>query len=67
MTLTLEERHSALWRKLNEHLHAEMDRLRRKNDSNSLSVEETSFIRGQIRALKDVAALAMDLPVVTDD
>jgi len=64
VTLTLEERHSALWKKLNEHLQSEIDRLRRKNDSNSLSESETSFIRGQIRALKDVAALATDLPQV---
>lgn len=67
MTLNHDERHSALWMKLNEHLQSEIDRLRKKNDSNSLSELDTAHLRGQIRALKDVAALATDLPQVAND
>ena len=56
MEMTFEERNSALWVKLKEHLTARLDLLRRKNDS-PLSPEETSSLRGAIREVKTMLAL----------
>lgn len=66
MKLTHEERHSALWMKLKEHLTQEIDRLRRKNDG-ELDEVTTSSIRGEIRALKKLVAAEEPPPKLADD
>jgi hypothetical protein len=64
--LTYEEKHSALWLKLKEHMTGRMDVLRKKNDGDFDAVA-TAAIRGQIRELKNLVALDQDLPTVIDD
>jgi ribosomal protein L30/L7E len=66
LTLTHEERHSALWLKLKEHIAEQIDMLRRRNDGDFDAVT-TASIRGQIRALKNLVALETDPPTVADD
>lgn len=66
MEMTYEERNSALWVKLKEHLEARLDLLRRKND-NPLSIEETSSLRGAIREVKMLLALEQSKTAVDTD
>ena len=66
MTLTHEERHSALWLKLKEHMTERIDTLRRKNDGD-FDATTTASIRGGIRELKNLVALETDPPAVGDD
>ena len=66
MRLNFEERNSALWFKLNEFMTERIDTLRRKNDG-MLDEITTASIRGEIRALKELVALATDPPTVADD
>lgn len=65
MTLTHEERHSALWLKLKEYMEVEIVRLRVKNDG-QLDELTTANIRGRIAALKEFAALDAQ-QTVTDE
>jgi hypothetical protein len=66
LKLTYEERHSALWVKLAEHLEARLDLLRAKND-NPIPAEETSRLRGQIREVKSLLALGQPETTVDAD
>lgn len=45
------------WAKLTKWLHAEVARLRVKNDAMGLSAEETAAIRGEIRLAKRICDL----------
>lgn len=67
MIMTHDERHSALWMKLKEHMQQQLDLLRRKNDAISLGEIETAALRGRIFALKELSALDTDLTTVADD
>lgn len=51
------ERQSAVWKKIKQHLEQRLAALREKNDKPTLDAERTAFIRGQIRELKNLAAL----------
>jgi len=65
LSLTFEERHSALWLKLKEHMEQQLDLLRRKNDGSHDEIV-TANIRGRIAILKELSAL--DAPIeVTDE
>lgn len=66
MILTLEERHSALWTKLKEHMQQQIDLLRLKNDG-ALDEVTTASIRGEIRALKRLSAVDQPPIEVTDE
>lgn len=66
MKLTYEERHSALWIKLNEHFEARLQLMRAKNDA-ALNAEETSRLRGRIAELKGFLALSQDETILADD
>lgn len=66
MKLTDLERHSALWRKLNEHLEDQLRICRLKNDGD-MSDLETAKLRGRIAALKSIIALAEPSPIQVAD
>lgn len=66
MTLSDIERHSALWKKINEYLHERMDVARRKNDGD-LTEAQTAKIRGQIQTLKELIALGNPSPIEPAD
>lgn len=66
MNLTYEERHSALWIKLNEYYEARLQLLRAKNDA-VMTPEETSRIRGRIAEVRSFLALSEDKTVLADD
>lgn len=61
--LTSMERQSALWKRLLEHLKAQRDVLREKNDG-ALDPIATASVRGRIAALKDIVALDTPAPGV---
>lgn len=54
LELTEAEMKSSTWQKILEHCEQEISMLRIKNDSLLLKNDETMFIRGQIKALKDL-------------
>ena len=54
--LTPSDIHSALWRKLEEHLNARLLILRARNDGN-LSADETAKLRGRIAEIKNMIEL----------
>jgi hypothetical protein len=56
--LTIEDRESPLWRRLADHMRAELARLRETNDAHQLGEVKTAAIRGQITQLKALLALA---------
>jgi hypothetical protein len=56
LTLSDHDRHSALWKKLSEHLADQIRVLRAKNDGD-LDLVETARLRGRISALKEIIAL----------
>jgi len=66
VTLTYEEKHSALWQKLKQHLGEEIQRLREKNDGQHDEVA-TAKLRGRIAALKELSALDADPIAVTGE
>lgn len=55
-SLTRDERHSALWKKLTEHLTERMNEARRRND-NDLNEIETARLRGRIKELSYLVSL----------
>lgn len=61
--LTSMERQSAQWKRLLEHMRAELDALRKKND-NPLDPIVTADVRGQIRQLKQLIGLDTPAPGV---
>lgn len=54
--ITPEDLHSAVWKKLSQFVEERLDVLRRKNDG-AYSMDETSRLRGQIFAYKELLAL----------
>ena len=66
MTLTFEEKHSAVWKKLKLHMAEEIQRLREKNDGQHDDVA-TAKLRGRIAALKELSALDADPIAVTGE
>lgn len=55
--LTRYERESPLWRRLAEHMRAELERQRIRNDGIRLDEVQTAVIRGHIAQLKSLLAL----------
>ena len=64
MKLSLAERESALWRKIEEEMNSRLQVLREKNDGNH-DASTTSEIRGQIRQIKEVLAWGQIDPQIT--
>lgn len=50
--LTAAERHSALWKKISDHLNERLDTHRKNNDGSNLTHEQTSKLRGRIAEVK---------------
>ena len=63
--LTEEERLSPLWARLLAHLEQRVANLRIVNESPDRDDRSTQFLRGQIRALRDVISLNTDRPDMT--
>lgn len=61
MTLSNEERQSALWLKLRAHLEDRLEALRFQNDGDR-TPEETAKIRGRIAEVKNMLALDPPAP-----
>ena len=61
-TLTSAEKSSLFWARLKEHMIAELDISRKRNDSAKLTDAETAALRGKISALKALIALGEDGP-----
>ena len=59
--LTLAERESPLWKKIEKYLDARIDQHRRKND-NDLDDLKTATLRGEIRECKALLSLGMERP-----
>ena len=66
MILSDAERHSALWKKLSEHLAERMAVMRQKNDSD-LDALDTARLRGRIQAYKELIALGNPSPIEVAD
>lgn len=61
LKLSSEERHSSLWRKLEQLLERRLDSCRKQNDGLSLDPTQTAVIRGRISEVKHLRnLLAMD-------
>lgn len=52
---------SPTWVFIKQHVEAEIQRLRERNDSVILNVEQTAVLRGEIRALSRLAKLPEEL------
>jgi len=63
MTLSPQERNSAVWLKLLKHFHARRDELRAKNDG-PLDSTATAEMRGRIAEVKALIALDQDIPLI---
>lgn len=63
--LTLMERATPVWARLQDHYTNRLATLRAQNDQRGLSPEQTEFIRGQIAECKAFLQLAQDPPLVT--
>lgn len=59
MNLTIEERRSPLWRKLNEHFERRLSEMRKQNDGDK-SETDTANLRGRIAELKLLIQLGSD-------
>lgn len=57
--MKLEDFHSPCWKRLSQLVDERIDELRKLNDSD-LSPERTSLVRGGIKELKKILALAED-------
>jgi hypothetical protein len=58
MQLRPEDFRSSTWKRLSQHVEERIDELRKLNDIPSHGVEQTALIRGGIRELKQILALA---------
>lgn len=67
MKLTYEEQHSALWLKIKEYAESRLTILRSRNDSVSLTSEQTSALRGQIKEMKILLESDSDAGVTSED
>jgi hypothetical protein len=65
--LTQGQRTSETWQAIKAHLERDLQRLRERNDSESLTAEQTSALRGQIAHCKAMLALEKDLPIPPPD
>ena len=65
VTLNYEDKHSALWLKLKQHIADELDVLRKRNDG-LMDAEKTSYLRGMIAAMKKLDALDAEVPVIEE-
>ena len=54
---------SLTWAKLSRHIESKIARLRVRNDNN-LSPDDTAMVRGEIKGLKNLLALAQPDPAV---
>jgi len=59
MNLTIEERRSPLWRKLNEYFERRLSEMRKQNDGDK-SETDTANLRGRIAELKLLIQLGND-------
>lgn len=57
---------SHCWRQLKEHMEAKLNRLRLKND-NDLDPVATAQVRGQIKAILNLLALANPSPALAEE
>lgn len=62
--LTPQEANSEVWLKVSRYLAERLERARLKNDSVLLPPLDTQAVRGEIKALRDLLALAKELPPV---
>ena len=53
-----EDFRTVTWKRLSQHIEERIDELRKLNDSPSYGVEQTALIRGGIRELNKILALA---------
>jgi hypothetical protein len=61
------QRQSDTWQVIKAHLEKELQRLRERNDNESLSAEQTAALRGQIAHVKAMLVLDKDLPILPPD
>lgn len=59
LTIERHERNSPIWRAVREYAEKEIESLRRQNDGD-LDPQATSFLRGQIKALKKILVADQD-------
>ena len=64
MKLNEAERSSAVWQKVSAELERQLQVYREKNDAQDRTHEETCFLRGQIKAIKDVLDMAKPMPAI---
>lgn len=55
---------SPTWRKLKEHMERLLEQQRRSNDDRKHDAVATAYLRGDIRRLKNLLALASPAPIV---
>lgn len=67
MKLTHEESRGALWLKIKEYAESRLTILRSRNDSVSLTLEQTSALRGQIKEMKILLESDFDAGVTSED
>ena len=61
-SLTDEEQHSPLWKKLKAHYESRIQALREKNDDVNRTELKTTLLRGRIRELKYLSTLDSSTP-----
>ena len=61
------QRQSDAWQAIKAHLEKDLQRLRERNDNESLTAEQTAALRGQIAHCKAMLALDKDLPISPPD
>ena len=66
MTLTDQDRKSAVWLRVQEYVTEQIDVCRRKNDGD-LDQFATASLRGEIRALKKILSLGESPPTMEAD
>lgn len=64
--LTEQEKNSALWHRLKEHIEARIDKHRATNDKTQ-TPEATEKLRGRIAELKDLLNIEKDRPQIEQD
>ena len=63
--LTQDERTSAVWQSVKNHLERMLAKRRLENDNPKLTPVETAMLRGQIQTLRAMIALGDEPPVMT--
>ena len=67
MKLTYEESRSSLWLKIKDYAESRVSILRSRNDSVSLTPEQTSALRGQIKEMKILLESDSDAGATSED